>query len=159
MKIIVVGDWLADIYEEAFHNAFKSLGHESYAFGWLKYFNYRLEAQRYRLKRNFILELIAKLQHKLNFGPTINIINKELIKLALNVNPDLIVFYRGLHVKPQTLTTIKKKTQTNLFFYNNDDFLSKHYNAVHKKNIVLNLKYFDHLFVYREKNVNELEKM
>jgi spore maturation protein CgeB len=140
MKIIVAGAWGYHIYEEALHDAFIKLGLETYKFSWQK-----TESASDRKSFKYLI------------GPCIKKINKELLAEASRIKPDLIFIYRGTHIYPKT---IKKLTQKNIkvFAYNNDDPFGASMNKWYWRHFTGSLKYYDYVFAYRQKNVNDYLK-
>ena len=102
MKILVVGSWQFNIYEETVYNALNKLSHDVYKFSWRQYFN------------NFQYDDISPLakfsyefRDKFSIGNIINKINNELLKKVKDIMPEVVFIYRGTHIKKETLLRIK----------------------------------------------------
>ncbi|BCE00605.1 glycosyltransferase family protein [Marinicellulosiphila megalodicopiae] len=158
MKVLVVGDWLAEIYEESFYQAFMEHGCKVSKFSWIQYFKYYQYANRYSVKKNVLLSLYYRFQNKFTFGPVILRINHDLIADVLCNKYDLIFIYRGTHIYPNTIKKLKK-TGAIVFGYNNDDPFSPHYPKYFWRHFVRSINQYDHIFSYRNKNLNDYNKV
>lgn len=156
MKVLIVGDYHSRLYEEAFYNSFKSLNFATEKFSWWQYFKgyqYGLED-----KSDILKKIYYKFQNKFLIGPTLFKINKDLYKKVQDFEPDLVFIYRGTHIWPQTIKKIKDLGVV-VFGYNNDDPFGKKYWKYVWRNFVSSIKLYDHLFVYRHKNAQDLSKL
>lgn len=152
MKVLIVGDWFAEIYEESFYTAFKDHGCEVSKFSWIQYFKYYQYANRFEVKNNLLLSVYYRAQNKLTFGPVLLKINNDLLKHCNGTQYDLIFIYRGTHIFPSTLKKLKESGVT-VFGYNNDDPFSVHYPKYFWRHFINGVKYYDHIFSYRNKNI------
>jgi spore maturation protein CgeB len=157
MKIIIVGAWFTNIYEEPLAVSFKKEGHEVHEFRYSKYFH-NAHLKYYQTKP---LKLINKiyylLQNKYIMGPTVDRINQDLIDLCAEINADIIIFYRAIIVRRQTILQIKNVSQAKLISYHNDDpFIDskRHEN----RNYISALDLMDCNYVYRKKNIIDVRK-
>lgn len=156
MKILIVGDFHSQIYEEAFYNSLLESGFETYKFSWCQYFKgYQYNTEE---KKNVIKKIYFKFQNKFLFGPLIRRINNDLIKKTKNIKIDLVLIYRGTHIKPKTILKLKKSGAI-VFGYNNDDPFGKDYPRYFWRHFIGSIKLYDHLFIYREKNAKDLLKI
>lgn len=148
MKILIVGDFEFEIYEESFFTCFKNLGHF---------------VEKFSLLNNnlgFISKLINNASNKFAYGIKNNKINNDLINKVAFFKPDLIFVYRGRQIYSTTYKEIKMQNDCiKIFYYNNDDFFSVSYPYYFWRHVKSSLKYFDHIFCYREKNILELNKL
>jgi spore maturation protein CgeB len=158
MKVLVVGDWLAGIYEESFYNSFKEHGCEVSRFSWIQYFKYYQYANRFDVKESFFLSLYYRLQNKFTFGPVLALINKDLIRTCTINEYDLIFIYRGTHIFPETIAKLKNNG-AKVFGYNNDDPFGVQYPKYFWRHFIGGVKYYDHIFSYREKNIRDYNDM
>ncbi|HFG2004054.1 TPA: hypothetical protein ACGF6Q_003513, partial [Vibrio cholerae] len=154
MKVLVVGDWLAEIYEESFYNAFKEHGCNVARFSWIQYFKYYQYANRFEVKCNPIASFYYRIQNRFTFGPVVSKINNDLVRFARIESYDLIFIYRGTHVYPKTIKSLKK-TGALVFGYNNDDPFSKYYPKYFWRHFLRGVKDYDHIFSYRDKNIQD----
>lgn len=151
MKILVVGSWHSNIYEEAVYNALNKLSHDVYKFSWREYFN-NFQYDDISLLAKFSYEF----RDKFSIGNIINKINNELLKKIKDIMPEVVFIYRGTHIKKETLLRIKQINENVLIVgYNNDDpFSNKAFKPLwrHFKKCI---PYYDINFVYRHGNIDE----
>jgi spore maturation protein CgeB len=152
LNILVVGDFIYPIYEQAFYNKFTEIGHYTEKFEISKYLSIT--------NKNSILRNYYKVQYKFNLGLSIIKLNNELLKKVADFEPDFIFVYRGKHISPKTLLQIKQKyPNIKLFNYNNDDAFSEKYPSYFWNLYKKSIKYYDHVFCYRKKNVDDLNNI
>ena len=144
MKIFIVGDFLSPIHESALLNAFLKLGHNIFKFSIGDYF--QNGGFYYRFQSKFLI------------GPTIIKINEDLIKETEKIKPDLIFVYRGSAIFAETVKAIKK-TEAVVFGYNNDNPFSKKYSFYLWRHFLKSVPYYDHIFAYRQRNLNDYKKI
>ncbi|MBY8159739.1 glycosyltransferase [Vibrio fluvialis] len=160
MKILVVADWHgSEIYAEVFAKSFEELGCQVHRFSWKEYFKHYQYADRYQTDGNKIKSFYYRLQNKYLFGPSMNKINRDLVNTVKNFEPDFIFIYRGTHVYSSTLKEIKEKYKCKVFGYNNDDPFSPKYPRYFWRHFLNGVGMYDHLFCYREHNINEFLKL
>lgn len=155
IKILVVGDFHANLHEQAFYDAFSELGYDTEKFSWHQYFG-KAPYNRSASKLLRSINLWSKVQYHFSFGPLVNKLNRELLKKVREYKPDLVFIYRGTHIKPKTLNKIKSVGAV-IFGYNNDDPFSKKYPAHFWRHFRKGIKYYDHLFAYRHKNIADYQ--
>jgi len=157
MKILIVGDFHSKIHEQALYEAFLKLGYETDKFSWHDYFRGFLfrnpETQKHLLKL-----IYYKAQNKFIFGPVIWKINRDLISFVEKKNFDLVFIDRGTHIFPESIEKIKK-TGAVVFGYNNDDPFGEKYPFYLWRYFKKSISYYDHIFVYRQKNLNDYKKI
>lgn len=149
MKILLAGNWVWPIYEKSCAEALESLGANIVPFAWHHFFQGK----------------IGKFQNCLpSYGPSTSKLNRELLQAVEQHRPDVLWVWRGTHVLPGTLKTIKKRFGTKLVSYNNDDpFGPKAHGNVPWHHHFLwrlyikTLPYFDYNFFYRQINIQEAE--
>lgn len=158
MKILVVADWHGEIYAQAIYNGFLNLGVETHKFSWKEYFhNYQFSKDTHTLSDK-VKSFYYKAQNKFLVGPVIWKINRDLVEKSKEIKPDLIFIYRGTHIYPGTLKAIKDSVNCKIFGYNNDDPFSKKYKDYVWKHYKNSIGYYDHIFAYREKNIEDYKK-
>lgn len=152
LKILVVGDFVYHMYEGAFYEKFIDLGHNTEKFETSNFLTFN--------SSNFFLRNFYKAQYKYNLGPSVFFLNKELVKITQVFSPDIIFVYRGKHILPKTLIKIKDTCPKAVIFnYNNDDPFSDKYPSFFWSLFKKSIKYYDHVFCYRHKNILDLKKM
>jgi spore maturation protein CgeB len=144
MKVLIVGEFRWEIYEKAFYNAFKYMGYKTFKFEWVEYLS----------NRNFPTSIYYKFQNKYTLGPTITKINIDLINYCKDIKPQLVFIYRGTHLFPSTIKKISELGSI-VFGYNNDDPFSKVYPKYYWRHYIKGIKYYDHIFSYRKKNIDD----
>ncbi len=148
----MVGDWLADIYEEAFYKGFKACGCDVHKFSWIQYFKYYQYPSRFDVEPNKLKSLYYRLQNRFTFGPILKRINDDLIDNVRENEYEMIFIYRGTHIYPKTLSKLKS-SGCKVFGYNNDDPFSALYPRYFWRHFRNGIKEYDYIFSYREKNI------
>ena len=156
MKILVVGSGAHEIYEKAISDAFKALGQEPINFFWSKYFYLENHGISFR---KYINVFLNKVQLKIAFGPIIFKINRDILRVFSQENPEMVFINRGIYVLPKTIKLIRKSCI--VFSYNNDDPFSKNYSLLSRvflwRHYLKGIQYADHCFVYRKKNIHDMK--
>jgi len=151
MKILIAGDWHSQIHEEPVYRSLKKLGHDPIRFPWNKYFGCGNLIERVCLP-------ILKAQKKYMYGPIVNRLNSDLIRLVERKQPEIVFIYRGVLIFLQTLRSIKKVApKTVLIGYNNDDPFSPHYPWWMWRHFLSGIPEYDIIFAYRKSNLLELK--
>lgn len=140
-KILVVGEFLHEMYAKAFYKAFQE-----------KKYVVSLFSTGQSYTGNLILDFFTKAQHRFLIGPQIYNINKNLLKVTKEFKPDLVFLYRTPSINPKTVDKIKK-TGTIVFSYNNDDPFSRIPSLGYWRFYINSTKFCHHNFVYRSKNL------
>lgn len=155
MNILLVGDFRFSYYE---NSLFKSLNNNSYinkleSFKFNKYFsNYTYN--------NFFDKLYYTLQNRYKAGSLTKNINIDLINKVNNDKYDVIFIWRGIHLYPSTIKKIKKKNKKVIIVgYNNDQTFSSHHPWWLFYQLKRCIPYYDHYFVYRESDLESIEKL
>jgi spore maturation protein CgeB len=159
MKILIVADWHGEIYAQSFYNGFKRLGFDTYKFSWKEYFKHYQYPGRYQTDNNKLKSLYYRFQNKFLIGPILFKINRDLIKKSEEVQPDLVFIYRGTHIYPSTIKKIKQSLECRVFGYNNDDSFSNEYKSYVWRHYKQSIPYYDWIFSYRWKNINNYKDM
>lgn len=147
MKILVTGSFSYQQYEPALANALKEINEEVKEFKWKDFFY---------CGTNPVLKFSSRFQNRFLYGPTINKLNKELIKVCEDFCPDLVFLYRGTHIQEKTVMKMIKMGIT-VFSYNNDDPFSGIPSDFYWRHYTGALKRCSHNFVYRVKNIHDME--
>ncbi len=154
---MIVGEFSFAVYEQAFCNAFRSKNHKVFNFSWSNYFKNK-QYLTPELTLNYLNSLYSRLQHKFRFGPILQKINQDLLIKINEVKPELVFIYRGTHIYPKTIKKIKEQGIV-VFGYNNDDPFGKKYPKYFWRNFLNGIIYYDHIFVYREKNIQDYKRL
>ena len=159
MKILIVADWHGDIYAQAFYDGFKKLRDDVFKFSWKEYFHHYQYASRYETDNNRLKSFYYRSQNKFLIGPVLWKMNKDLLQQCEEIKPDLVFIYRGTHIYPATIKTIKNKFACKVFGYNNDDPFSDEYANYVWRYYKKSIPYYDHIFSYRWKNIDDYKAM
>lgn len=154
MRILIAGEYQWFWYEKAFEKSFKSLGHEVAAFRFIDYFKKFREG---RVEPDFISKH-AEIEFRLKFGTIIKRLNRDLIEASEKFSPDVILFYRPVHVLGKTLLALRKKNNPVLISYFNDDPFGKNSTEFKWRHFIKSIKLFDINYIVRIKNLPEYEK-
>lgn len=106
LKILLAGNWEWKIYEDACAKALTALGNVIVPFAFRPFF----KGMTGHYQRG-----LAALP-----GPAAFALNRSLVRTAQQSNPDVLFVWRGTHVWPATLRTIRK-IGCRIVSYNNDD--------------------------------------
>ncbi|MNR82133.1 hypothetical protein D3C72_128880 [compost metagenome] len=149
MRILVIGEWRFEIYEEAISNAFSSLGHEVHGFSWKEYFDTPSPGS-----------VLNRFQNKYLFGPLIQRINWDLVREATRLKPDLIFLFRGTHITAHALREIKRRLPKALFVgYNNDDPFSPKTPSYLWRHFIASVPLLDITLAYRHHNIPQYKRL
>ena len=144
-RVLVVGDFLSLIHEEALSSAFEKLGHVVYRF---KFSDFLFPDK----------DIFHRVQNKLKNGPTINHMNLKLISQVEEFNPDLIFYYRPSFIFPKTFKFIQQKKYIQ-FIYNNDNPFSNKHGLYFWRRFFCCLPYCNWIFAYRPSNMESYKKI
>lgn len=140
IKVLVIGDFISPIHEDAICTAFSNNNINVEKFKFSKYFK----------KGNYFRTKFNNFQIKYGFGPVIWKINNDIITQIKNNRYTFVFFYRPRIIRNNVLKLISEKTI--IYFYNNDDPFGNLYSKYFWKKYFSGLKYCNHIFYYREKN-------
>lgn len=156
LKILLVGSWVSETYEEPLYNALKSLNQKVIPFKWGPFFGFKPLSNKYDNTKNKLYSIWYRVQNKFIFGPSIIKLNFNLLKISIQTKPDVIFLYRATHVWPSTVRKLKK-LGPKIFVYNNDDPFTQLLPKYTYRHFFKSLKYADWIFSYRNKNIREYE--
>lgn len=157
LKILVVGDFVSPVHEAAVCGAFSALGNVVYKFSTTGFFRGFLSRRPGKITEIFKF-LYYRLQNKFSIGPAIFILNNQLLEQVGEVRPDLIFIYRGTHIYPSSVQAAKKYGAL-VFGYNNDDPFGANHPAYMWRHFKEAIPKYDHIFVYREKNLEDYKNI
>lgn len=157
IRILIAGDWRYTFYEEPLYKSFLESGYDVYKFSWCQYYKYKYNKDL-KGPKDIINYLYYKPQDRFTFGHIIKKINRDLISVCKEYNIDLLFIYRGTHILPSTLIKIKSMG-CKIFGYNNDDPFSKSYKSYYWRHYMDCIPYYDHIFAFRHKNIDEYKKI
>lgn len=151
MRILVVGVGQWSIYEQAFIDAFRRLGHEAHLFGWVEYYR---DAQA---GWGTYKSLLHRLDYRLHWGPITNEVNRALTEAAGESAPDVVFVHSGTRVFPGTLEALRRRLPgVVLVQYCNDNPFSKAADLLLWRHLKASLPRYDINFVYRQSNIEDV---
>lgn len=148
MKILLAGDFLYYMYQEAVAQAMEELGHV---------------VVRFKIK-DFFPNRLSKIEQWASFyGIYSQNMNKAIINVAKKEKPDVILIWRATLILPQTVDILKKYAMI-LVSYNNDDPFSPQYltGNFHQKRVwryfIPTISKYDINLIYRPINKSEYKQ-
>jgi spore maturation protein CgeB len=156
VRILVIGDWYSALHEELVSQAFKTLGHEVFPFGWHTYFKPRRAVTGPTGK---LEHFVLKVQNHFIIGPKVASINCDALRAVDQFSPDMVFVYRGTHLFPSTLRRIKERNPaTVLVGYNTDNaFVSGHLYGLWR-HFLRGLPFYDLMLAFRAQNVEDFKR-
>jgi hypothetical protein len=156
VKFLVVGAWQWTWYQEAFSKALITLGHEVKKFGWADLFFRDLGSETAVAPKNFW----CRVQNRLIAGPLVTRLNEELVREAVEFEPDVIFAYNATHVLPSALERIKRRLPNTLLVqYSNDNPFSPRADPLLWRHLKRSVPLYDAHFVYRDSNRGDFERL
>lgn len=150
LRMTIVEDWRTDIYAEPFRQHFLELGCQVDAFKTGAYF----DARSYSRLRAFA----TRLQEHFRVGPAVARLNAELIAHVEREQPDVVFVVRGEQVHASTVTRLRRLGAT-IITWQNDDPLSRRHRPYTWRHVRRALPHYDHVFAYRQSNVDQFRAM
>jgi len=142
VKILQVGDFRFDFYDEALYSSLNK-HHEIESvkkFEWAPFFS------NYDYK-NIFEKIYFTLENRYKLGPIVKKLNRDLIKMAKTDEYDVIFLWRALHVYPSTIRELKKNSI--IIGYNNDYTFSNDHPWWLFFILKRSIPFYDHFFSYR----------
>ena len=147
----MAGDWHSRVHEEPAFLALKNLGHEVGRFAWHGYFTAD--------DRSLLSNLSRRLQNKYLWGPRFARLNADLIEQAATMQPELIFVYRGTHITPATIRTLRNRIPGVVIAgYNNDDPFAPRQPRWLWRHFVACLPEYDAALAYRQHNLTDFSR-
>jgi len=154
-KIIIVGDYMWDWYQEACARALELLGCNVKRFGWFDDFRFFIKG----ISEPIYHSIWHRIQYRLSYGPIVWGINQRLISQSKKIKPDIIWFYNVTLISPRTLKKLRKSLPDTVFVqYSNDNPFSKNAKSSIWRNYINNIRYFDIHFAFRKSNLMDYKK-
>lgn len=146
MKILLVGQWRWEHYEQGFAKGLNENGVEVIPFSTEGYFD----------------GLMGYYQSALPIlGPAMLAMNKKVISMAFDKEVNFVLFWRPTHIMASTIKKIRKRNIVTISYNNDDPFGPKAHGNVplhhhyYWRLYINNLKYYDKNFFYRKINCEE----
>ena len=141
MRILVAGQFGRGVYEESYCRAFERAGHAVRRVSWGSLFS---------------SGLAGRAQFRLQLGPAVRRLNRELIEQVREFRPDAVLVWRGIFVWPETLLALRALPDRPLLLsYNNDDPFGDLRRDPIWRHHIRGLPYYDVCYVFRSQNVAE----
>lgn len=144
MKVLVAGEYRWELYEKPLYEAFLALGYDACKFEWKQYFTSRSKPGT----------LIKRAEAKFRTGPSVYRLNRDLLRYAAEIRPDLIFIYQGVFCTKKTIRALKE-TGAAVFGYCNDDPFSEVTPKYYWKKYLNSCSEYSGLFSYRLKNIDD----
>jgi spore maturation protein CgeB len=145
LRILLAGNWRAEIHEPSLKRGFLANGCIVDEFKWNDYF---------RQDGRAVGDLIKKLQYKFLRGPAVRRINNDLVEIARKSLADLIFLYRPNLISATAVKAIKQALPASMVVcYNNDDPFSELYPGYTWATFKRAIPAYDLVFSYRPGNV------
>ncbi len=145
VKILIAGYFSAFWHEGAWCRALRELGHEVIEFP---------------IRPYFAKNLLGRLQDRFMVGPAIDRINADLLQAVRDAKPDVVLCYRALPLKPDTIHKLtSNRTNARLVVcYNNDNAFGELGNKAYWRLFKRAIPQYDLHLVYRDSDVPHLGK-
>jgi hypothetical protein len=149
VSVLLAGAWRFEIYEAAFAAALERRGVAVHRFSW----DGHLRGPIGRAQEKWLLP-----------GPGLARANRDLVRAAVALRPEVIFIWRGTIVDAGTVRALRRATGAMLVSYNNDDPFSwrhqrlpRHHERSWRRYIDA-VPFYDVHFVYRPVNVSEIQQ-
>jgi spore maturation protein CgeB len=147
MKLLMIGHWQTDIFEEPLSVGFEKSGLEVIKFKWGVFFTSFSQRGGWHKR-------IARFQDKYMFGFLVNRINNQLLKTIDLHEPNIIFIYRGSHIYLRTIQKLKLLYPSiYIISYNNDDPFSKFYPWWKWRHFIKSIPYSHLHLAFRHSNI------
>ena len=152
IKLFLVADGYGTIHSEILSKYLSKINYQVKNFFW----KFLYHKDIYDKKKTFsFFYYLSKVDNHFIFGPITLFINIRFIISSIKNNYDIIFFHRATHINHLAVFIVKRFTSSIFISYNNDDPFSKKAKKNLWKNYIKSIKYIDHCFVYRKKNIEE----
>ncbi len=152
MKLLQVGDFRFDYYDQALFQSFESceIIDNVDSFSWCGYFSNYYYA-------NALNKLYYTFENRYKFGPLVRKLNHDLIDKVQEGEYDVIFLWRAVHIYPSTIRELRKHAV--VIGYNNDQTFSRHHPWWLFHLLKRSMQYYDHYFVYRPSDISQIEEL
>lgn len=153
---MLVGDFAWYFYHESCALSLEQHGCKVIRFGWNNCFIRRGSIDSPVPEYHSILH---RIQHSLQTGPICWRINRRLLKVAREENPDIIWFYNVTIIPSRVVKKLRMLLPHTIFCqYSNDNPFSKKQKRGLWSNYLKSIKYFDLHFAYRHCNLVDYKR-
>jgi len=143
MRILLAGYYHHLQHEEAWARALRELGHAVVEFRMAPY----------------IRSLLGRVQNRFVFGPLLWFVNNDLLRLAADCEPDVIVCYRALLIYPQTVEKLKQRSKAVLVCYQNDNIFGPLKRKAYWRHFRKAIPHYDIHLVFRQSDIARYQRL
>lgn len=140
MRIFLIGSYWRGSREESYRKAFECLGCEVIPFDTNNFF-----PNMSGKSGNFYL----KIKNRILWHIRARRFNKELVKRAVELNPELVFVIKGKEVNPNSLKEIKRWNTSLVINFNTDDFFAPRYTSNTSRWLKKSIPLYHALFYYK----------
>lgn len=140
-KVVLVGSFQYDFYASAWKRAIESLNIQVVGFDWNQFWSRRL---------------IRRLEQRFLIGPALAKINRSLLNVTAQFEPDVVLIYAGHPIWPQTIRELSRKYW--VAGYHNDDPFGRYGTKLFYRWFNEAIPYYSSHHVYREKNLYDYKQ-
>ena len=154
-KILLIGEYMWDWYQEACAKALESMGCEVVRFGWFDDFRHWVPGH----SEPSYHSIFQRIEYRIRSGPTVWRISKRLLKIAVQTKPDIVWFYNVSLISPDVVSKMRALLPDAVFCqYSNDNPFSKRAKPGLWRNYLASVKHFDMHFAFRKSNIADYER-
>lgn len=148
IRILIVGAGDFPIYGKALYDAFRKKGYKNCElFTWNQYYS----------DRGIISKAVKRIEQHYVFGMQTHQLNKGLLEKCEEFRPEIVFLYSCRLIYASSVKKIKKMGSY-VASYCNDDPFSDFFCKYFWKNYIDSLKYCDQNYVYRKRNLVNVEE-
>lgn len=150
-KVLVAGAWVWPWYHEACARAFADIGCDVREFRWWPYVLKQDDHGAYTPR-----SAASWAQLQLSDGPAIRRLNRDLIKVAEEEQPDLVFFYSPTLIRPASVEAVRRAAPRAVIAqYTNDNPFGRQRWPNPFRHVIQGIPHCDVHFVYRRENIRE----
>jgi spore maturation protein CgeB len=150
LRVLLVGDYMWPWYQDACADALEYHGCVVERFGWLDDFRY----WRQGCSEPFYHSLWHRIQYRLRLGPAVWRVNRRLLCVAGQFQPDIVWFYNVQLIAPSVIKAMRRAVPNATFVqYANDNPFSPAARPGLWRHYLNSIPLFDMHFSYRHSNL------
>jgi len=155
-RILLVGDYMWPWYQDACADALEHQGCVVERFGWLDDFRH----WRVGCSEPFYHSLWHRIQYRLRLGPAVWRVNRRLLQVARQFQPDIVWFYNVQLIAPGIVRAMRQALPDATFVqYANDNPFSAAARPGLWRNYLNSIPFFDMHFSYRQNNIADYRRL
>tara|TARA_B110000977_G_scaffold186713_1_gene253003 strand:- start:7166 stop:8368 length:1203 start_codon:yes stop_codon:yes gene_type:complete len=154
-KVLLVGDFAFQWYQESCALSLEQHGCEVVRFGWMNEFRHWVLGINIPVYRS----IFHRIQYRLQSGPIIWKINRRLLKVIAEESPDIVWFYSVTIISKKVIRAMRAISPNTIFCqYSNDNPFIKTQRGGIWLNYIKNINCFDLHFAYRHSNFADYQR-